>query len=210
MLSSDNSITQNHHTNPNPSITCQPLNQHRYNCENGGPAPEKLTNAIYGVTKTINKVRICESFPEVDVSKVGSTTVTSDDGASSVIVDVVSATDDHVNLLKTIFDFDKIRNLMQRPDFSFAYDCMHGVQGPYAHQVFVTELGAPPDCLLNAVPSETFNGHHADPNLTYARDICEVMRVDREGNAMEDLPGKTTPAFGAAADGDADRNMILG
>jgi len=60
------------------------------------------------------------------------------------------------------------------------------------------------------VPSPTFDGHHADPNLTYARDICEVMRVDREGNAMPDLPGKAVPAFGAAADGDADRNMILG
>ncbi|KAJ1414029.1 UTP--glucose-1-phosphate uridylyltransferase-domain-containing protein, partial [Ochromonadaceae sp. CCMP2298] len=124
----------------------------KYNCENGGPAPERLTDAIYELTTSIKNVRICESFPDIDLSTLGSTRVTSGDGSLSVVVDVISATADHVTLLKTIFDFDKLRALVQRPDFSFKYDCMHGVQGPYAEEVFVRELGANKDCLINAVP----------------------------------------------------------
>ena len=182
----------------------------KYNCENGGPAPESLTNAIYDITKTISKINICADFPEIDIDQEGSTTVASTDGRCAVNIDVISSTFDHVKLLKSIFDFDKIRALMRRPDFSFAYDCMHGVQGPYAKEVFCNELGAPLSCLLNAVPSSDFNGHHADPNLTYARDICEVLRVDTMGLSLPPVPGQVIPCLGAAADGDADRNMILG
>lgn len=180
----------------------------KYNCENGGPAPERLTDAIYDVTKTITSYRICNNFPVIDTSVLGSQTVSSDDGLYHVAVDVISSSEHHVNLLKTIFDFSALRALIARPDFSLKYDCMHGVQGPYAHRVFVEELGASSDVLLNAVPKDDFNGGHADPNLTYARDICNVMGVDAKG-----LPQTTTvepPTFGAACDGDADRNMILG
>lgn len=76
---------------------------------------------------------------------------------------MISATEEHVNLLKTIFDFKKIADLTSRPDFDFRYDCMHGVQGPYARDVFVNELHAPESCLLNAIPKSDFNGGHADP-----------------------------------------------
>lgn len=180
----------------------------KYNCENGGPAPEKLTDAIYAITRTVTSVKICADFPTIDCSMIGSHVITSNDGTMSVCVDVISSTDAHVALLKTIFDFPALQALLNRPDFSFAYDCMGGVQGPYAHKVFVEELGAPVSSLLNATPLNDFGGGHADPNLTYARSICDVMGVDKEGNAMttEKLP----PCFGAAADGDADRNMILG
>jgi phosphoglucomutase len=75
----------------------------------------------------------------------------------------VSATEEHVNLLKTIFDFNKISALISRSDFDFRYDCMHGVQGPYAREVFVKELNAPEESLINAVPKNDFNGCHADP-----------------------------------------------
>merc|ERR1711998_427588 len=109
---------------------------------------------------------------------------------------------------KTVFDFDAIRALIKRSDFKFRYDCMHGVQGPYALECLVEELGASPDSLLNFEPKEDFAGHHADPNLTYARDLCNVMGVDAKGIAMPDCTDP--PFFGAAADGDADRNMILG
>lgn len=180
----------------------------KYNCENGGPAPEKLTDAIYEITRTIKNVKICDSFPDIDVSAVGSTVVKSTDGSQSVVVDVISSTEHHVALLKTIFDFAALRALVQRPDFSLVYDCMHGVQGPYAHQVFVNELGAPASAVLNGTPKDDFGGGHADPNLTYARGLCDVMGVDKTG-----LPQPTAqlpPCFGAAADGDADRNMILG
>lgn len=182
----------------------------KYNTENGGPAPEKLTDAIYDITKSISTLKICNHFPMVDIDTVGSTTYKSLDGSLSVTVDVISSTEDHVKLLKTIFDFSAIAALMKRKDFSFAYDCMHGVQGPYAHKIFVEELGASDGCLINAVPKDDFGGGHADPNLTYARDICTVMGVDSQGMPIPPAAGIVPPCFGAAADGDADRNMILG
>jgi len=180
----------------------------KYNCENGGPAPESLTNAIYEVTKTITSLRMCSDFPSVDTSTIGSTIYSASDNSSSMIVSVVSSTDTHVDLLKTIFDFPSIKALVDREDFSMCYDCMHGVQGPYAQKVFVEELGAPLSCLINATPKNDFGGHHADPNLTYARDICDVMGVDKTG--LSAPTQSSPPCFGAAADGDADRNMILG
>eukprot|EP01038_Epipyxis_sp_PR26KG_P010417 gene10417-13993_t len=180
----------------------------KYNCENGGPAPEKLTDSIYEVTKVITSLKICRDFPTIDISTVGSTVVTSLDGSISAVVDVISSTSHHIELLKTIFDFNAISALTKRSDFSMKYDCMHGVQGPYAHKVFVEELGLPVDTLLNAIPKDDFNGGHADPNLTYARDICNIMGVDVAGLPIP--TPSTPPCFGAAADGDADRNMILG
>ena len=180
----------------------------KYNCENGGPAPEALTDLIYEASRTITSVRLCPDFPQIDLSRVGVTDVLSADGLQRVTVEVVSSTDAHVDLLKTIFDFGAIQKLFDRPDFSFRYDCMHGVQGPYAHRVFVDILGAPAEWLLNAVPKPDFNGGHADPNLTYARDLCDVLGVDRAGGAVP--TSAPAPCLGAAADGDADRNMILG
>lgn len=182
----------------------------KYNAENGGPAPEKLTDSIYEITRTITSYKICTHFPHVDISQLGTQVVTSDDGSFNAVVEVISASEHHVELLKTIFDFPKMKALISRPDFKFKYDCMHGVQGPYAHRVFVEELGASVDSLLNAVPKDDFNGGHADPNLTYARDICDVMAVDKEGLPIASLADDEVPQFGAACDGDADRNMILG
>ncbi|OQR99190.1 phosphoglucomutase [Achlya hypogyna] len=181
----------------------------KYNCENGGPAPEKLTDEIFNNTKVIASYKIATDFPTVDVSRVGATCVKSDDGSRTVVVEIFDAAEDHVDLLKTIFDFKAIKELIARDDFSFVYDCMSGVQGPYAHRVFVDELGAPASSLLNAVSLEDFGGHHADPNLTYAHELTHIMGVDAKGNAVH---GQTNavPAFGAACDGDADRNMILG
>jgi phosphoglucomutase len=128
------------------------------------------------------------------------------------MINVISSTEHHINLLKSIFDFDKLRSLVSRSDFKMCYDCMHGVQGPYAYEVFVNQLGLSPSCLINAIPKNDFNGGHADPNLTYARDICEILKVDIRGDKIE-VPAEelsNIPCFGAAADGDADRNMILG
>ena len=202
----------------------------KYNCENGGPAPEGLTDAIYNITTTITSVRTCPDFPTINLDNVGVTQVNSTDGNVLVTVEVISSTDEHIALLKTIFDFPAMKALIHRSDFSFCYDCMHGVQGPYAHKVFVDELGAPASSLINAVPKTDFNGGHADPNLTYARDVCDIMGVDKSGQPIAPtvsspvkgvisgginmLLGKSStpsiPVFGAAADGDADRNMILG
>lgn len=183
----------------------------KYNCENGGPAPEYLTDSIYEITRIITSIKICNAFPAVDLSKTGRSVVRSSEGSNSVLIDVISSTEHHVNLLSTIFDFPALRRLFTRPDFSMRYDCMHGVQGPYARKVLVEALGASEESLLNAVPKNDFAGHHADPNLTYARDICDVLCVDKQGLPLPSAAGAPEPpCFGAAADGDADRNMILG
>lgn len=183
----------------------------KYNCENGGPAPEKMTDLIYEITKTITSFQSCDALPAVAIEAEGSIEITAADGSRAVVVDVVSSVSAHVELLKTVFDFPLIAKLFQRPDFRFCYDCMHGVQGPYAREVFVRQLGAPESCLMNSIPKEDFAGHHADPNLTYARDVCDAMGVDRTGAACPSTCGdEGVPCMGAAADGDADRNMILG
>jgi phosphoglucomutase len=181
----------------------------KYNCENGGPAPEKLTNAIYANTCTIKSYKICKDFPTVDLSTAGNSAIVSADGSEEVNVEVIDSTKNHVELLKSIFDFKAIKALLDRNDFSMVYDCMYGVNGPYAKAVFVGELGQSEDCLQNATPEDDFHGGHADPNLTYAKELVQVMGLDKKGLKI-DVGGRKVPSFGAAADGDADRNMILG
>jgi len=180
----------------------------KYNTQNGGPAPEYLMQATYANTTSIKSYKICSDFPDIDISKAGSTTVASDDGSSSVVVEVIPSTQSHVTLLKSIFDFDAIKALLDRDDFSMVYDSMHGVNGPYSKSVFVDELGQPESVLTNHIPKDDFDGHHADPNLTYAKELVAAMGLDRKGNKI-DVSG-SIPSFGAAADGDGDRNMILG
>lgn len=140
---------------------------------------------------------------------MGTTSVASDDGSRVVVVEVIDTTEDHLKLLKTIFDFAALKALFSRPDFKFVYDSMHGVQGPYAYKIFHEELGAPASSLINGVPKDDFNGSHADPNLTYAHDLTHIMGVDATGKPITGQ-AEEPPVFGAAADGDADRNMILG
>jgi len=181
----------------------------KYNCENGGPAPDALTNAIYDNTTTIKEYRICNDFPSIDIATIGETVVESADGSSSVSVEVIDTTAPSVKLLKSIFDFDAIKNLLDRPDFSMIYDSMHGVNGPYARAIFEDELGQDASVNMNAVPKDDFNGGHADPNLTYAKELVAIMGLDKKGDKI-DVGDRKVPSFGAAADGDGDRNMILG
>jgi len=181
----------------------------KYNGENGGPAPEKVTDLVFKKTKEITKYSICKGLPDVDLSKPA--TLNFDDGFS---VSVFPCVEDHVGLLKQVFDFGAIKSLFARPDFTFCYDSMNGVQGPYAKAIFVDEFGAPPESCINAVPKEDFGGHespshgHADPNLTHAVELVKAMGLNKEGKVIE--TDKEPPSFGAAADGDADRNMIMG
>ncbi|KAH7481769.1 hypothetical protein KRP22_015080 [Phytophthora ramorum] len=181
----------------------------KYNCENGGPAPEKLTDEVYAVSKVITSYKIAADFPTIDVGTIGTTTVASDDESRTITVEVFDSAEHHVSMLKQIFDFHAIKKLVSRPDFTFVVDAMSGVNGPYGHRVFVEELGCDESCLQNATPLEDFGGAHADPNLTYAKALIKVMGVDPQGlpvHGQEQEP----PSFGAAWDGDADRNMILG
>mgnify|MGYP005849042801 CR=1 FL=1 len=148
-------------------------------------------------------------MPTIDISNVGSTTLKSADNSMEVNIEVIDSAETHVNLLKTVFDFKAIKELLDRPDFTMVYDAMNGVNGPYAKKVFVEELGQPAEVCQNATPKDDFGGCHADPNLTYAKQLVELMGLNRKGEKI-DVTGKKVPSFGAAADGDGDRNMILG
>jgi len=181
----------------------------KYNCENGGPAPEKVTSDIYDITTKITSYKMCKDFPVIDLATTGTTTVKSADGSSEVTVEVIDTAEVHVALLKKVFDFAAIEALLNRDDFTMVYDTMYGVNGPYAKAVFVKELGQSEDVCMNSTPKDDFNGGHADPNLTYAKQLVALMGLDRKGMKI-DMTGKTIPSFGAAADGDGDRNMILG
>ncbi|EMD36675.1 hypothetical protein CERSUDRAFT_114627 [Gelatoporia subvermispora B] len=164
----------------------------KYNVSNGGPAPENVTNKIYERTKTISTYKVIE-LPPVDLSQIGSFTY----GPSQV--DIIDSVADYVVLLKSIFDFPLIQSFLQKNAGSFKvlFDGMHGVTGPYGRAIFVTELGLPESSVQNAVPLPDFGGGHPDPNLTYAHELVE--RVEADGIH-----------FGAASDGDGDRNMIYG
>lgn len=184
----------------------------KYNGENGGPAPEKVTDKIFKETTTLSSYKICPDVPDVDLSKPGSYSLGT--AEKPFVVQVFDSCEDHVELLRQVFDFGAIKRLIDRPDFSFCYDSMHGVQGPYARRVFVQEFGAPPSSCINSYPKEDFGGHdtpshgHADPNLTHAVELVAKMGLNKMG---EVVPTKEEPpTFGAAADGDADRNMIMG
>jgi len=172
----------------------------KYNASNGGPAPESLTDAIFSKTKTISRYEIAADMPELDVSRAHSFTF------GQVAIEVVDAAQFYATFLATIFDFDLLKRFVQRKDFSMVYDSMNGVAGPFARQVLVNKLGLPESSLMNAEPLPDFGGHHPDPNLTYAADLVARMGLS---NAV-DSSSQTVPDFGAASDGDADRNMILG
>ncbi|PKI78174.1 phosphoglucomutase, cytoplasmic [Punica granatum] len=174
----------------------------KYNMENGGPAPESITDKIYENTKTIREYLIAENLPNVDITVPGVTSFSGPEGQFDV--EVFDSASDYVALMKSIFDFQSIRKLLSSPKFSFCYDALHGVAGAYAKRIFVEELGAQESSLLNCTPKEDFGGGHPDPNLTYAKELVARMGLGKSNT------GEEPPEFGAAADGDADRNMILG
>jgi phosphoglucomutase len=168
----------------------------KYNTGNGGPAPEKITDAIYANTQKITRYLTLDA-PAVNLAEQGTTQV---GGMPVVVIDSVA---DHADLLATLFDFERIGALLRSGTFRMCFDAMHAVTGPYAHEIFVKRLGAPASSLMNAVPLPDFGGGHPDPNPTYAEDLIKVMFSDGSGP-------QSAPDFGAASDGDGDRNMIVG
>ena len=162
----------------------------KYNAANGGPAPEKITEAIYAQSKKIAHYRIADA-PDVVLDRPG------DYEIGDRTVTVIDPVSDYAGLMESLFDFAAIRTLLAG-GFRIKFDAMHAVTGPYAREIFPNRLGASADSLMNAVPLPDFGGGHPDPNLTYAHELVEV------------LYGSDAPDFGAASDGDGDRNMILG
>ncbi|MSP86753.1 MAG: alpha-D-glucose phosphate-specific phosphoglucomutase [Methylotenera sp.] len=165
----------------------------KYNISNGGPAPEKITDEVFAISKVINCYKIAD-LPEVDVDTIGETVFY----GGKFTVQVIDAVQDYADLMQELFDFPVIEKLLAS-GFKMQFDAMHAVTGPYAQEIFVNRLRVPAASLMSCVPSEDFNGGHPDPNLTYAEDLVKIM-----------FAGDRAPDFGAASDGDGDRNMVLG
>jgi len=163
----------------------------KYNISNGGPAPEKVTDEIYNRTKTITEYKIIEA-KDVDLDKLGTFQL------GEMVVEVIDSVADYTELMQSLFDFDRIRQLITSGNFRLCVDSMHAVTGPYAQTILEKHLGAPAGTVINGIPLEDFGGGHPDPNLVYAHELVEI------------LYGENAPDFGAASDGDGDRNMILG
>jgi len=163
----------------------------KFNYSAGEPAPERITDRIYEETQRIESLRIAD-IGDVDLSAVGAVDL---DGFSVEVIDPVA---DYLATLEEVFDFDLLRGLLQRRDFSMKFDAMHAITGVYAKPILCDVLGAPESSIMNGVPLEDFGKGHPDPNLTYAKELVDIMFA--EG----------APVFGAASDGDGDRNMILG
>ncbi|MDJ0597935.1 MAG: alpha-D-glucose phosphate-specific phosphoglucomutase [Crocosphaera sp.] len=163
----------------------------KYNVGNGGPAPEKVTNAIYDRTKTINQYKILDAA-DINLDRPGSFKL------GTMEVEVIDSVTPYVELMQALFDFDKIKAMVSSDKFRMCMDSLHAVTGPYAKALFEQYLGAKEGTVQNGTPLEDFGGGHPDPNLVYAHDLVEIMF------------GENAPDFGAASDGDGDRNMILG
>ncbi len=163
----------------------------KYNITNGGPAPEKITDAIYDRTKVIDSYKILHAA-DINLDREGAFSL------GTTIVEVIDPVDSYAKLMQSLFDFSAIKNLLTNGNFRMCMDSMHAVTGDYTHTILENILGAPVGTVINGTPLEDFGGGHPDPNLVYAHDLVEV------------LFGDNAPDFGAASDGDGDRNMILG
>ncbi|CAD6897095.1 unnamed protein product [Tilletia controversa] len=165
----------------------------KLNTSSGGPALEIVTDDIYKRTTSISSYNIVEGA-DIDLSKLGSSTF-----ADVLAIEVIDPVKDYLSYLATIFDFDLIKKFLTNKEhpFTVRFDALHGVTGPYGRALFVDTFGLPESSIQNCVPSEDFGGGHPDPNLTYAHSLVEAVERD-------------SVDFGAASDGDGDRNMIIG
>jgi phosphoglucomutase len=161
----------------------------KYNASNGGPAPEKLTDAIYARTQTIDRYQTLGGG--VDLSRTGTSQL------GEMTVEVIDPVDDYAAMMQSLFDFDAIRALF-KSGFSMKFDGMGAITGPYATRILEGMLGAAPGTVMNGTPLPDFGGHHPDPNLVHARELVDLVMASQG------------PEFGAASDGDGDRNLIIG
>ncbi|CAM4625235.1 hypothetical protein PO909_005649 [Leuciscus waleckii] len=168
----------------------------KFNISSGGPAPEGVTDKIFQISKTLQEYHICPEL-KVDLSTIGKQTFEVDT-FKPFTVEIVDSVESYAEMLRDIFDFAALKELLSGPNhINVRLDAMHGVLGPYVKKIVCEELGSPANSAVNCVPSEDFGGHHPDPNLTYAAELVNTMK----GGEYD---------FGAAFDGDGDRNMVLG
>jgi phosphoglucomutase len=162
----------------------------KFNASNGGPAPESITDAIFARTRAISSYKTVDA-PDIDLSRIGTTTV------GGMTVEVIDPVSDYAGLMQGLFDFDAIRTLI-KSGFTMKFDAMGAITGPYGTRILEDLLGCPEGTVMNGTPLPDFGGHHPDPNLVHARELVELVMP----------PGG--PDFGAASDGDGDRNLIIG
>lgn len=162
----------------------------KYNAGNGGPANEKLTEAVYARTLALAQIRISDAT-DIEIDHIGLQQV------EQMQVEVIDPVADYAEVMRGLFDFDLIRGMFKR-GFTMRLDAMNAVGGPYAKAILEGELGAPVGTVVNGQPLEDFGGLHPDPNPVNAEDLIQHMS------------GSLSPDFGAATDGDADRNMVVG
>ena len=162
----------------------------KYANESGGQAPSSVTDKIYQNTKEIKEYKIFDA-PDIDLSKIGTQKL------GDMVIEIIDPVTDYVNMMQEIFDFEAIKKLF-RSGFTMRFDAMNAVTGPYAQRIFEEILGAPKGSVVNFRPLPDFGGLHPDPNLIYAKELVDLMFSNK------------APDFGAANDGDGDRNMILG
>ncbi|XP_057262088.1 phosphoglucomutase-like protein 5 [Pezoporus wallicus] len=169
----------------------------KFEVANGGPAPDTVSDKIYQISKTLEEYAICPDL-RVDLSRLGRQEFDLENKFKPFRVEIVDSVDIYLSLLRNIFDFSAIRNLLTGPNqIKIRIDAMNGVMGPYVRKILCDELGAPANSAINCTPLEDFGGQPPDPNLTYATALLEAMRGGEYG-------------FGAAFDADGDRYMILG
>jgi phosphoglucomutase len=163
----------------------------KYNVSNGGPAPEKFTDAFYQRSQEITEYQIAE-IPDVDLDIIGEQQI------ETLKVTIIDPVSDYAELMSHLFDFPLIKRSIKSSFITLRFDAMHAITGPYAKRIIEDILGAEPGSVINAEPLLDFGGGHPDPNLAHAKELSEVMFSAK------------APSFGAASDGDGDRNMILG
>jgi len=162
----------------------------KYNISNGGPAPEKITDRIFDISKSITEYKISDA-EDIDLSTTGNIQL------DQMQVEIIDPVADYADLMRQLFDFEAIEQLFAE-GFRMTFDAMHAVTGPYATTILEDMLKAPSGTVINGTPLEDFGKGHPDPNLVYAKELVDIMWADN------------APDFGAASDGDGDRNMILG
>jgi phosphoglucomutase len=163
----------------------------KYNISNGGPAPEKFTDALYENTTKIAEYKIAD-FADVDLDNIGQQQI------DDLIITIIDPVDDYADLMASIFDFDLLKSSISSNYITLCFDAMHAITGPYAARILEDILGAPKGTVINGIPLEDFGGGHPDPNMAHAKELTDLML------------GNNPPTFGAASDGDGDRNMIMG
>ncbi len=163
----------------------------KYNIGNGGPAPENITSSIFSNTQTISSYLTLDEA-DINLNNIGTQQL------GNMVVDIIDSVSDYAELMAELFDFDAISTLLANSSFNMCFDAMHAITGPYAKEILENQLGAKPGTVINGTPLTDFGGGHPDPNLTYAKELVDVMFADN------------APTLGAASDGDGDRNMILG